>query len=112
VYQTASFTFRSLIQRLNSDLAFGSVLPINHETQQTNIQGGIMCEEAPADKLFYGNAVDQNVFPLASLKMFISMIDLNAKSLFNSCHRHENQKNSGLIDGETLDLVIQNVWLD
>jgi hypothetical protein len=26
VYQTASFTFRSLIQRLNNDLAFGSVL--------------------------------------------------------------------------------------
>jgi hypothetical protein len=27
-------------------------------------------------------------------------------------HRHESQKSSGLIDGETLDLVIQNVWLD
>jgi hypothetical protein len=27
-------------------------------------------------------------------------------------HRHESQKSSGLIDGETLDLAIQNVWLD
>jgi hypothetical protein len=27
-------------------------------------------------------------------------------------HRHESQKSSGLIDGETLVLVIQNVWLD
>jgi hypothetical protein len=42
-----------------------------------------MCEEAPADKLFYGNAVDQNVYPLASLKMLISKTDPNAKSLFN-----------------------------
>ena len=30
---------------------------INHETQQNNIHGGIMCEDAPADNLFYGNAV-------------------------------------------------------
>jgi hypothetical protein len=27
-------------------------------------------------------------------------------------HRHESQKSSGLIDGETLDLVKQNEWLD
>jgi hypothetical protein len=76
---------------------------ISHETQQKKIQGGIMCAEAPADKFLYGNAVDQNVCPVASLKMFISK---------NLQHRHENQKSSGLIDGETLDLVIQNVWLD
>ena len=63
---------------------------INHETQQTNIQGGLMCEEAPADKLFYGNAVDQNVCPLASLKMFISKTDPNAKSLFNRCIKDLN----------------------
>jgi hypothetical protein len=84
-------------------------------------------------------AVDRNVCPLASLKMFISKTDPNAKSLFNRCIKdlnvndavwytcqplakrtysgfmtdlYEHQKSSGLIDGETLDLVIQNVWLD
>ena len=37
---------------------------INYETQQQNIQGRIMCEEAPADKF---------------MKMFISKTDPNAK---------------------------------
>ena len=63
---------------------------INHETQQKNIQGGIMCEEAPADKFVYGNAVDQNACPLASLKMFISKTDPNVKSLFNRCIKDLN----------------------
>jgi hypothetical protein len=63
-----------------------------------------MCEEAPADNFLHGNAVDQNVCPLTSLKLFISKTDPNAKSLFNRCIKE--------IDGETLDLVIQNVWLD
>ena len=49
-----------------------------------------MCEEAPADKLFYGNAVDQNVCPLASLKMLISKTDPNAKSLFHRCIKDLN----------------------
>jgi hypothetical protein len=47
-------------------------------------------DEAPADKLFYGNAVDQNVCPLASLKMLISKTDPNAKSLFNRCIKDLN----------------------
>ena len=32
---------------------------ISYETQQKNIQGGIMCEEAPADNFLHGNAVDR-----------------------------------------------------
>jgi hypothetical protein len=63
---------------------------ISHETQQKKIQGGIMCAEAPADKFLYGNAVDQNVCPVASLKMFISKTDPNAKSLFNRCIKDLN----------------------
>jgi hypothetical protein len=51
-----------------------------------------MCEEAPADKFLYGNAVDQNACPLASLKMFISKTDPNAKSLFNRCIKDLNVK--------------------
>ena len=49
-----------------------------------------MCEEAPADKFLYGNAVDQNACPLASLKMFIGKTDPNAKSLFNRCIKDLN----------------------
>ena len=41
-----------------------------------------MCEEAPADKFLYGNAVDQKVCPLASLKMFINKTDPNASPRF------------------------------
>ena len=44
-----------------------------------------MCEDAPADKFLYGNAVD-----LASLKMLISKTDTNAKSLFNRCIKDLN----------------------
>ena len=53
-----------------------------------------MCEEAPADKFLYGNAVDQKVCPLASLKMFINKTDPNAKSLLNRCIKDLNVKDA------------------
>ena len=73
-----------------------------------------MPEGKPSDLPRSRKTICQQVLPRTLFHLVYFFVVFRGLSSRNHHlqHRHESQKNSGLIDGETLDLVIQNVWLD
>jgi hypothetical protein len=69
---------------------------IRRYNRHCSVQRKIICQQVPPRTLFH------------LVYFFVVFRGLSSR-IHHLQHRHENQKNSGLIDGETLDLVIQNV---
>lgn len=68
--------------KFNVDGSCRRYVTLTHETQQKNMQGGLMDPEAPGDKRMYATCTDDPNCPVKTLETFLAHCDPTAPSLF------------------------------